>query len=231
MAEVRLVPELEGDLETLPASSAHAVLRALTQLAQDPTAGRPLAIGDGALWELRVDDTRVVYQLAGSIVRVLTVRQVASSTKTKGTTSHAWDVFLSYSQIDSADFARSLGESLSRLGFKVWFDQDHLQPGMSLRRNIDEALNGSAHAVVILSPAFLKQAWAAHELHALAVREAQGERVILPIWYGVTVEDVVRFAPPLADRLALQADRITPEEAAASIAQAINTARSVPPDD
>jgi hypothetical protein len=58
---------------------------------------------------------------------------------------------------------------------------------------------------VILSPAFLsKKPWSEREFDGLTAREtsASGLRVVLPVWHRVEREDVARYSPVLADRVA-----------------------------
>jgi hypothetical protein len=40
-------------------------------------------------------------------------------------------------------------------------------------------------------------------LEGLLALEREGRKVILPLWHGVSHEDVARFSPMLADRVAL----------------------------
>ena len=56
--------------------------------------------------------------------------------------------------------------------------------------------------IVVLSQAFFQKHWPQYELDGLAAREVRGKKVILPIWHGVSYDDVVEFSPPLADRVA-----------------------------
>jgi hypothetical protein len=52
---------------------------------------------------------------------------------------------------------------------------------------------------VVLSHAFFGKKWAQRELDGLTARETtEGGRVVLPIWHGVTKEEILGFSPPLA---------------------------------
>ena len=57
--------------------------------------------------------------------------------------------------------------------------------------------------MVVLSKAFLSKRWTEYEYRSLMTREIDGERVILPLWYDVTKEDVKTFSLYLADIMAL----------------------------
>jgi len=83
-----------------------------------------------------------------------------------------------------------------------------LKMGDSLRRKIDEGLGLSRFGVVILSPNFFDKHWPQRELDGLAAREtSSGEKVVLPVWHKVTREDVLRYSPPLADKVAANTSR------------------------
>ena len=78
-----------------------------------------------------------------------------------------------------------------------------LKLGDSLRRNIDAGLANSGHGVVVLSKNFFNKQWPQYELDALVQTEiSQGRKCILPIWHGVTHQDVYSYSPSLADKVA-----------------------------
>ena len=52
--------------------------------------------------------------------------------------------------------------------------------------------------VVILSPSFFQKKWPQWELDALVGLARYPEKVILPVWHGVTAEDVERYSKRLA---------------------------------
>jgi hypothetical protein len=113
-----------------------------------------------------------------------------------------YDVFISHASEDKATFARPLAERLTSLGLKVWLDEFELTIGDSLRRSIDRGLESSRFGVVILSHDFFRKEWPNKELDGLVAREDGKSKVILPVWHGVTREDVGKFSPTLADKLA-----------------------------
>lgn len=116
--------------------------------------------------------------------------------------SHESDVFISHASEDKDDVARPLYEELTKLGFKVWFDEAELELGDSLPAKIDAGLAGCRFGVVILSPRFFAKNWPRKELDGLAAREVgSGEKVILPVWHDVSEEDVRQHSPTLASKL------------------------------
>lgn len=118
-----------------------------------------------------------------------------------------WDVFISHAWEDKESFVRPLAKALEAKGLRVWFDELTLTVGDSLRRSIDRGLANSRYGIVILSENFFKKEWPQKELDGLAVREVSGEKVILPVWHNITADQVRRYSPILADRIAVSSSR------------------------
>ncbi len=136
-------------------------------------------------------------------------QQVRLSTKamSKGTASpKKWDVFISHATEDKSAIARPLADALQKRGVAVWYDEFSLNLGDSLRGSIDYGLANSRYGIVILSKHFFGKNWPVQELNGLSTREANGNKVILPIWHGIGFEEVRTFSPILADRLAAKSD-------------------------
>lgn len=123
-----------------------------------------------------------------------------------------YDFFISHASEDKENFVRSLAASLVEAGCKVWYDETVLKPGDSLRRCIDKGLVDSRFGLVVISPSFIKKRWTDYELNGMVAKEMNGHKVIIPIWYNVTIDDVLHFSPTLADKLAIDASRLTLEE-------------------
>ena len=133
------------------------------------------------------------------------------------------DVFISHAYEDKETFVRPLAVALRQLGVNVWYDEFSLRPGDSLARSIDKGIAGSRYGLVVVSRHFIAKPWPEYELRGLVAREIGEDRVIIPIWYGVTRQQVLDFSPSLADKIALMAD-----EGAQEIA--IKALRKVRPD-
>ena len=82
-------------------------------------------------------------------------------------------------------------------------DEFELRVGDSLRQSIDRGLVNSNFGIVILSPAFFEKNWPQYELNGLTARELEGEKVILPVWHKITKEEILRYSPSLADKVAV----------------------------
>jgi hypothetical protein len=115
-------------------------------------------------------------------------------------------IFLSHSGEDKQQVALPLANYLESRGFRVWLDECELLVGDSLRRSIDKGLSLASFGVVVLSPSYLKRIWTNRELDGLVAREDGGLTLILPIWHNLSQEDVLRYSPILAGRVAVSTD-------------------------
>jgi hypothetical protein len=118
-----------------------------------------------------------------------------------------WDVFISHASEDKEKIAAPLADELQRRGLRIWYADFSLELGDSLRRSIDTGLARSRFGVIILSPRFFSKHWPQRELDGLSSREVSGEKVILPVWHGVTHAEVAAHSPSLADRLAVSTNQ------------------------
>lgn len=115
---------------------------------------------------------------------------------------YEWDVFISHASEDKDVFVRQLVIELELAGIHVWYDEFTLTIGDRLRESIDKGLLQSRYGVVILSTNFFDKQWPQDELSGLAVRERNGEKVILPVWLDIDQKYVAKYSPTLANRVA-----------------------------
>jgi pyrimidine deaminase RibD-like protein len=116
--------------------------------------------------------------------------------------SPQFDVFISHATEDKP-YVEPLVKALEAAGIKVWFDKTALEWGDDLRASIDRGLANCRYGVVIFSKAFLrKKKWTEYELNSLFALEQPGRKIILPIWHGITRDDVLEYGAGFADRLA-----------------------------
>lgn len=117
-----------------------------------------------------------------------------------------WDVFISHASEDQEEVAVPLAELLMAEGLKVWLDKTELFIGDSLREKIDEGLARSQFGIVILTHDFFSKGWPKSELDALFSREIGGEKVILPVWHKIGLEEISNYSPLIAGRIAANTD-------------------------
>lgn len=114
-----------------------------------------------------------------------------------------YDFFISHASEDKEAFVQDLAAALRELGAKIFYDAYTLKVGDSLRRKIDQGLANSKFGIVVLSEHFFSKQWPARELDGLTAMEIGGQTRILPIWHKVSYDEVRRFSPALADKVAL----------------------------
>lgn len=142
-----------------------------------------------------------------------------------GSEGRVFDVFIAHASENKLEIVRPLAEALQRAGLTVWYDEFELRIGDSLRQGIDGGLARSRFGIVILSRAFFGRGWPEYELDGLVTRAVSGEQVLLPIWHGLTKQEVMDYSPSLADRIARSTATHTVEEIAAEIVDVIQSPR------
>lgn len=105
--------------------------------------------------------------------------------------------------------------------FRVWYDEFALKVGDSLRQSIDKGLINSRYGIVILSPSFFAKNWPQYELNGLTSREIAGRKVILPVWYKITKDDLLAYSPTLADKVAVTTNKKPIKAVAAALAEVL----------
>ena len=129
-----------------------------------------------------------------------------------------YDVFISHASEDKDSFVRPFAEKLVAAGVRPFYDEMSLAWGDSLRRRIDEGLARSRFGVIVLSKPFFAKDWPQRELDGLVQLEIAGQSRILPIWHEISKDEVARFSPTLADKLALNTALLTVDEIVARLA-------------
>jgi len=114
-----------------------------------------------------------------------------------------FDLFISHASEDKVDFIRPLAKKLTDSGLTIWFDEEILEVGDSLFKQINSGLKESRYAAVVLSPSFFRKHWPKQELEGLFSLESDSSKKILPIWYLVDQNDVKKEYPILANRVSI----------------------------
>lgn len=110
-----------------------------------------------------------------------------------------YDVFISHAGEDKDSFVRALAVELERYSVRVWYDEFTMKLGDSLTRAIDAGLQSCRYGVIVLSKHFLEKNWPDYEYRSLLSSQVNGENVILPLLYGVSVDDVRSYSLFLSD--------------------------------
>ncbi len=114
-----------------------------------------------------------------------------------------FDFFISHSSDDKAGLVDELALKLSNMGYRVWYDVENIVPGDSLIEEIGDGLKQSEICILVISHSFLSRFWTVAEYKAAMVRHIERKMSIIPVWVGVTKDDVARFSPFLSDIAAI----------------------------
>lgn len=116
-----------------------------------------------------------------------------------------WDVFISHASEDKDLVVRPLAKQLGEVyKAKVWYDEFSLEYGDSLLDSIEKGLQDSKYGVVIFSKDFFKKIWTDHEYKSLRTKEMLlNKKVIIPVWYNITKEEISKHSLILADKFAI----------------------------
>src|SRR5215213_7632961 len=138
-----------------------------------------------------------------------------------GADNRGFDVFISHASEDKDTVVRPLALALAERGLDVWYDEFELRIGDSLRRKIDAGIARSRFGIVVLSSAFFAKSWPQYELDGLVTMAVSGRQVLLPLWHGVSKDEVVGYSPSLADKVALRTADSTIDEISDEIAAVV----------
>lgn len=115
-------------------------------------------------------------------------------------TPFQFDVFVSHANDNKEEFVNALTAALSRLGISIWYDANILDWGDNWKLQIANGLKKCRFGIVVVSPEFLGREWTEKELNELLQRQNEtGEKVILPLLYKLTISDMKKQYPQLAD--------------------------------
>lgn len=116
---------------------------------------------------------------------------------------YKYDVFISHAVEDKLGIANDLCKRLEEAGLSVWYSGRGLRVGDSIEEVIFENLPQSRYAVVIFSQHYLSKNWTMKEYYYLQNQERQKRKIILPILYDVTVNDLKAKDILMADKFAI----------------------------
>jgi hypothetical protein len=166
-------------------------------------------------------DPEIAYTLHHGLMLRMADRNADESKTPPG--EIGYDAFISHASEDKATVVTRLARALTRMDYRVWYDEFELRVGDSLRQSIDRGLVNSRFGIVVLSPAFFAKNWPQYELNGLTAREMDGHKVILPIWHLVDREGVLAYSPILADKIALSTQRLSIKKIAEALAEVFDS--------
>jgi TIR domain-containing protein len=151
--------------------------------------------------------------------------QFRSETYVEGRTRFEKPVaFVCHDSRDKDEVAREIAIALQGRLVPVWYDEFSLNAGDDLRKSIEKGLNECKKCIMVLSKHFFSnEGWTKNEFEQIYLREInEKNRLIIPVWYKVSVEEVRDYCAILPGRLGLEWDKLGPEETCRRIAQILS---------
>ena len=160
-----------------------------------------------------------------SRVKNMEENMIAEDNLKNDVSNDEFDFFISHAYEDKKSFVDEFVKELRELDLKVWYDDNIIPWGGSLREEIDKGLRDSKYGIVILSPNYIEEGkyWTKKELNGLFQKESIEKGKIVPVWYDLNKSDVFNYSPMIADMRAMTSANLTPSEMAAEFKNIIDS--------
>lgn len=131
-----------------------------------------------------------------------------------------FDVFISHANKDKLSYVNDLNRVIKKLGINVFYDTDVLSWGDNFKQVILDGTAKSEFAIIVISKNFFDREWTERELDEfLAQQNATGQKIVLPLLYGVTFDELKEKYPTLGDIQAITSKDYTKPEIAILLAK------------
>ncbi len=111
-----------------------------------------------------------------------------------------FDVFISHANKDKIDYVEDLKDEIKNLGVNVFYDKEAIDWGDNWKQVILNGIEKSRFAIIVISNNFFGREWTNKELKMFLEKQNKNEqKIILPILYNVTPEEVFKMYPELEE--------------------------------
>ncbi|KAI8522805.1 hypothetical protein RHMOL_Rhmol13G0025000 [Rhododendron molle] len=132
----------------------------------------------------------------------------SSSTPSSIATPFKYDVFLSFSGVDTRkNFTSHLSAALKRHGFHTFIDDKELKRGEYIDYELLKAIEFSRISLVVLSKNYASSRWCLDELVKIMECRKKLQQIVFPIFYNIDPSDVRAQKGSLAKAFAKHAAR------------------------
>ena len=115
--------------------------------------------------------------------------QINKGGSSSSTARYKYDVFLSFRGEDTRyNFTSHLYEAL-RQGFKTFLDDDNLQGGDAISKELPKAIELSMISIVVFSENYASSTWCLRELVKILEYKDLGQ-IVLPVFYKINPSEV-----------------------------------------
>lgn len=126
-----------------------------------------------------------------------------------------YDVFISHASVDKSEYVEELYQVLNMLGISIFYDTVSLSWGDNWKSKILNGTAASEFAIIVISENFFDREWTEIELTEFFNRQnANGQKIVLPLLHKISVEDMKKHYPYLAEIQAINTEKYTKEEVA-----------------
>ena len=123
-----------------------------------------------------------------------------------------YDVFISHANGDKSDYVDDLNRTVRSLGISVFYDTDVLSWGDNWKQTILDGTANSEFAIIVISKNFFGREWTEKELNEfLKMQNESGQKVVLPLLYQITIEELKEHYPELEEIQCISAERYSKE--------------------
>ncbi|KAI5422991.1 hypothetical protein KIW84_046127, partial [Lathyrus oleraceus] len=106
-----------------------------------------------------------------------------------------YDVFINFRGEDTrSSFVSHLYAALSNAGINTFLDDENLQKGKKLGPELLRAIDGSQIFIVVFSENYVHSSWCLDELQQIMKFHTDKDRVIMPVFYGITPSYLRKYA-------------------------------------
>lgn len=124
-----------------------------------------------------------------------------------------YDVFLSHANADKLVYVNDLYESFRRLGISIFYDKEEIDWGDYWKDRILQGVAKSEFAVIVISKNFFGRDWTERELNEFLNRQnAAGQKIVLPLLYGISVQDLQAQYPTLSEIQCVSSEKMNQDQ-------------------
>jgi hypothetical protein len=121
-------------------------------------------------------------------------------------TKTLFDFFISYKRKDTSEFVNNLKNTLEKGNYDIWLDTLEILPGDSILSGIEKGISNSLTVILVFSEHYF-EGWSEHERRA-AFNLANSKKVhLVPVWYKIDNNFILKNAPLFADLNAIVFDQ------------------------
>jgi hypothetical protein len=104
--------------------------------------------------------------------------------------NYSYDVFISHAVEDKIPLVNELAARLEAKGIKVWYTGCELSIGDEVCDKLVEGMRQCRYGVVVFSSSYISKTKPSADFRALLNYERQGKKVIIPVLFEVTPEEL-----------------------------------------